>query len=112
MDLRSKNDYVCSKSLYNSKYQLLQDVLQEIQGVSYHASKENEEVIDVDVTNRIKSENILPWFDIKALILAKSDLQHNSQKNDRENCNVLFKQDHMRFLKTCVVLDGMINMVS
>lgn len=45
---RFENLYVHSKSLYQRKYQLSHDVLNQVKGVQYLPSKDNDEIIDVD----------------------------------------------------------------
>ncbi|KAG5863252.1 hypothetical protein JTB14_008270 [Gonioctena quinquepunctata] len=41
-----KNVYIYSKSLYQPKYQLLQDVLKKVQGVDCFSFKDNNEIIE------------------------------------------------------------------
>lgn len=44
--LTFENVYVYLKSLYQTKYQLLQDLLETVKGVSYFTFRDNEDVID------------------------------------------------------------------
>lgn len=44
--LRFENVYIFSKSLYQSKYKLLEEVLNHVDGVGYHPYTENDEIVD------------------------------------------------------------------
>lgn len=109
--LRFETVYVYSKSLYQPKYQLLQDVLSEVKEVSYYPFKDNEEVIDprearenslfiFDDVACDKQEKIREYFsmcrhkNIDAAYLCQTYSRIPKQLI-RDNCNVivLFKQD-------------------
>lgn len=111
--LRFENVYVYSKSLYQPKYQFLQDVLQEVSEVSYYPFKENEEVINpadaqecsifiFDDVSCDKQDKIREYFsmgrhkNIDAAYLCQTYSKIPKQLI-RDNCNiiVLFKQDDM-----------------
>lgn len=44
--LRFENVYIFSKSLYQPKYQLLEEVLKNVEGIGYHSYEENDDIID------------------------------------------------------------------
>lgn len=56
-----KNVYVYSKSLYQPKYQLLQDVLGQVKGVGYFPFKDNEEIIS---PHKAKANSIFIFDDV------------------------------------------------
>lgn len=108
-----KNVYVYSKSLYQPKYQLLQEVLTGIKGMGYFPYKENEEIISPDEakSNSVfifddvscdSQKKIREYFsmgrhkDIDAAYLCQTYSKIPKQLI-RDNCNVivLFKQDEI-----------------
>lgn len=109
--LRFENVYVYSKSLYQPKYQLLQDVLKRIKGISYFPFQNNEEVIDVGSArpNSIfifddvacdRQDKIREFFSMgrhKSLDCAYLSQTYSKIPKQlcRDNCNVivLFRQD-------------------
>lgn len=111
--LKFENVYVYSKSLYQPKYQLLQDVLKQVNGVQYFPYKENDEVIDPkdareyslfifdDVACSAQGK-IMEYFSMcrhKAIDTAYLCQTYSKIPKQllRDNCNVivLFKQDDM-----------------
>lgn len=109
--LKFENVYVYSKSLYQPKYRLLEDVLKKVKGLSYFPFKDNEEVIDPDQARECSififddvscdSQNkIREYFSmcrhksIDAAYLCQTYSKIPKQLI-RDNCNVivLFKQD-------------------
>lgn len=108
--LRFENVYVYSKSLYQPKYKLLQDVLKKVQGVSYFPFKENDDVIDpidareysififdVSCDNQNKIREYFSMCRHKSIDAAYSCQTYSKIPKQliRDNCNVivLFKQD-------------------
>lgn len=108
-----KNVYVYSKSLYQPKYQLLQNVLEQVRGVGYFPFKDNEEIIS---PNDAKQNSIFIFDDVAcdgqqkireyyAMCRHKDiDASYLCQTYSkipkqliRDNCNVivLFKQDEI-----------------
>lgn len=109
--LRFENVYVYSKSLYQPKYKLLEDVLKKVNGVSYFPFKDNDEVIDpsearessififddvsCDSQNKIREYfSMCRHKSIDAAYLCQTYSKIPKQLI-RDNCNVivLFKQD-------------------
>lgn len=109
--LRFENVYVYSKSLYQPKYQLLQDVIKHVKGVSYFPFRDNDEVIDPNDATEYsififddvacdKQNKIREYFSmcrhksIDAAYLCQTYTKIGKQLI-RDNCNVivLFRQD-------------------
>lgn len=59
--LKFENVYIFSKSLYQPKYQLLEEVLNGVHGIGYHSFRENDEIID---TVDAKENSIFIFDDI------------------------------------------------
>lgn len=59
--LRFENVYIFSKSLYQPKYQLLENVLRSVQGMGYHSYRENDDIID---TSEAKENSVFIFDDI------------------------------------------------
>lgn len=109
--LKFASVYVYSKSLYQPKYQLLQDVLKSVKGISYFQFRDNEDVIDVSSarSNSIfifddvacdRQEKIREFFSMgrhKSLDCAFLCQTYSMIRKQlcRDNCNVivLFRQD-------------------
>lgn len=108
-----ENVYTYSKTLYQPKYQLLQEVLKQVEGISYFPFRDNDEVIDpadarpfsVFIFDDIvcnKQDKIREYFSmcrhksIDAAYLCQTYSKIPKQLI-RDNCNVivLFKQDDM-----------------
>jgi Cdc6-like AAA superfamily ATPase len=109
--LSFENVYVYSKSLYQTKYQILEKIIKSVKGVNYFSFKENDEILDpseaknesififddvvCDKQHKIQSffcmgrhKNIDTFYLVQSYVKAKKSLI-------RDNCNfiVLFKQD-------------------
>lgn len=108
-----ENVYVYSKSLYQPKYQLLQEVLNKVKGVGYFPFKDNEEIINpaeakinsmfiFDDVACDKQEKIREYYsmcrhkNIDAAYLCQTYSKIPKQLI-RDNCNliILFKQDEV-----------------
>lgn len=108
---RFENVYIFSKSLYQPKYTLLQQVLEKVKGVNYFPYKDNDEIIDPSEAreNSIfifddiaceKQQKIREYFSmgrhksIDVIYLCQTYSKIPKQLI-RDNCNiiVLFKQD-------------------
>ncbi|XP_044763927.1 uncharacterized protein LOC123320626 [Coccinella septempunctata] len=59
--LRFKNIYIYSKSLYQPKYQLLEQVLKGVPEIGYHPYKENDDIID---PNDAEENSIIIFDDV------------------------------------------------
>lgn len=110
---RFENVYVYSKSLYQPKYQLLQEVLKKSKGVGYFPYKDNDEIIDASNAreNSIfifddvacdKQNKIREYFAmcrhkcIDAVYICQTYSKIPKQLiRDNSNIIVLFKQDDM-----------------
>ena len=108
-----KNVYVYSKSLYQPKYQLLQQVLDSVKGVGYFPFKENDDVISpseaknhsifiFDDVSCDKQQKIREYFsmcrhkDIDVAYLCQTFSKIPKQLvRDNSNLLVLFRQDEM-----------------
>ncbi len=109
--LRFENIYVYSKSLYQPKYKLLEDVLKSVKGVGYFPFRDNDMIIDpeeaennsifiFDDVSCDKQDKIRKYFsmgrhkniDVTYLCQTYSKIP---KQLIRDNCNilVLFKQD-------------------
>lgn len=108
-----KNVYVYSKSLYQPKYRLLQEVLRSVNGVGYFPFKDNDEIVDLvqaksnslfifDDVACDGQQKIREYYskgrhrDIDAAYLCQTYSKIPKQLI-RDNCNmiVLFKQDEI-----------------
>jgi hypothetical protein len=111
--LRFENIYVYSKSLYQPKYTLLEDVLRAVNGVGYFPYSDNDMIMDPELARKNsifvfddvaceKQDKIRAYFsmgrhrDIDAAYLCQTYSKIPKQLI-RDNCNVivLFKQDDM-----------------
>lgn len=109
--LKFENVYVYSKSLYQPKYQLLQDVLKQVKEVSYFPFSDNDDVIDIKdarensvfIFDDVSSNSQVKIRDYYSMCRHKNiDAAYLCQTYSkipkqliRDNCNVivLFKQD-------------------
>lgn len=108
---RFENIYVYSKSLYQPKYQLLRDVLNQVKGVQYFPFKDNDEIIDVGKARKNslfvfddvicdRQDKIREYYSMgrhKSIDTAFLTQTYSKVQKQvlRDNCNVivLFKQD-------------------
>lgn len=110
--LKFENIYVYSKSLYQPKYQFLENVLKNVKGIGYYKFSENEEVIQpseakkhsVFVFDDIicdKQNNVSAFFsmgrhkDVDCFYLCQSYSRIPKQLiRDNANMIIVFKQDN------------------
>lgn len=108
-----KNVYVYSKSLYQPKYQLLQEVLSNVKGVGYFPYKDNDDIIspheaktnsififdDVacDKQNKIKEYYSMGRHKNIDVIYLCQTYSRTPKQLVRDNCNIimLFKMDEI-----------------